>query len=89
MAKKKRGNKKENTLKIVKKGLTSSKKINMVFRRFSFFLIFFVLFLVLNLATSDELWSNFFVLGEWIFGLIAVALLIVLLILYFLKIMKK
>jgi len=61
----------------------------MVFRRFVFFLIFFVLFLILGFATSNELWDNFFGLAALIFGFISAAFLIVLLVLWFLKIMKK
>jgi len=68
---------------------TNKAKINMVFRRLVFFLIFFILFLVLDFVTSNELWDKFFGLGASIFGFISAALLIVLLVLWFLKIMKK
>jgi len=89
MAKKKSVRKRASSSKIVAKGLDSKKKFNMVFRRFVFFLIFFVLFLVLDFATSNELWNNFFGLAALIFGFISAALLIVLLILWFMKLMKK
>lgn len=89
MAKKKSVRKKSNPLKVSSKGLNSKKKFSMVFRRFVFFLIFFVLFLILDYATSNELWDNFFGLAALIFGFISAALLIVLLILWFLKLMKK
>ena len=89
MPKKKRVRKKARSSKIVVKGLDNKKKFNMVFRRFVFFLIFFVLFLVLDLATSNELWDNFFGLAALIFGFISAALLIVLLILWFMRLMKK
>lgn len=89
MPKKKRVRKKASSSKIVAKGLDGKKKFNMVFRRFVFFLIFFVLFLVLDLATSNELWSSFFGIAALIFGFISAALLIVLLILWFMKLMKK
>ena len=75
--------------KVSSKGITNQKKFRMVFRRFVFFLIFFVLFLVLDFVTSNELWDNFFGLATLIFGFISAALLIVLLILWFLKLMKK
>ena len=64
-------------------------KLNMVGRRLKFFLIFFVLFVVLNAAVSNGLWSDFFGMGTLIFGFISAALFIVLLVLWFLKLMKK
>jgi len=88
MAKKKKVRKKKST-KVAAKGLSNQKKFSMVFRRFVFFLIFFVLFLILGFATSNELWDNFFGLAALIFGFISAAFLIVLLVLWFLKIMKK
>ena len=89
MAKKKKVKKKASSSKVTTKGLKNQRKFNMVFRRFVFFLIFFVLFLVLNFVTSNELWSSFFGIGTLIFGFISASLLIVLLVLWFLKIMKK
>ncbi len=89
MAKKKRGSKKTKSSRNVIKAPTSKKKIKAIFKRFVFFLAFFILFLVLNLVTSNELWDRFFILGEWIFGFISLALLIVLLVLWFIKLMKK
>ncbi|MCK5624353.1 hypothetical protein KAI04_00745 [Candidatus Pacearchaeota archaeon] len=88
MVKKKKVSKKKSSSKSTK-GLNNQKKLEMVFRRLVFFLIFFILFLVLGFVTSNELWSNFFGIAKLIFGFISVALLIVLLILWFLKIMKK
>ena len=89
MPKKKSVKKKPNPLKVSSRGLDGKKKFSMVFRRFVFFLIFFVLFLALDYATSNELWDNFFGIAALIFGFISAALLIVLLILWFLKLMKK
>jgi len=89
MPKKKKVRKKASSSRITTKGLDNQRKFNMVFRRFVFFLIFFVLFLVLDFVTSNELWSNFFGLAKLIFGFICAALLIVLLVLWFLKLMKK
>ena len=89
MPKKKKVRKKASSSKVTVRGLNSKKKFEMVFRRFIFFLIFFVLFLVLNFVTSNELWNNFFGLAALIFGFISAALLLVLLILWFMKIMKK
>ena len=89
MAKKKSVKKRKSSSKTNIKTLSNKKKIDMVFRRFVFFLIFFVLFLVLGFVTSNELWDDFFGLGTLIFGFISAAFLIVLLILWFLKIMKK
>jgi len=66
-----------------------SSKLNMVGRRLVFFLIFFVLFLVFNSAVSNSLWSDFFGLGTLIFGFISLALFVVLLVLWFMKLMKK
>ena len=86
MPKKKRVKKKGN---VKSSAVPSKNKFRMVFRRFIFFLIFFVLFLVLYFATSSEMWVNFFGLAAIIFGFISVALLIVLLVLWFLKLMKK
>ena len=81
--------KKGNPLKVSSRGLDSKKKFRTVFRRFLFFLILFVIFLVLYYATSNELWNSFLGMGALIFGFISAALLIVLLILWFLKLMKK
>ena len=64
-------------------------KLKMVGRRLKFFLIFFFLFVVLNAAVSNGLWSDFFGMGTLIFGFISAALFIVLLVLWFLKLMKK
>jgi len=89
MAKKKKVRKKASSSKATIKGLSNQRKFNMVFRRFVFFLIFFVLFLVLDLVTSNELWSKVFEFGKLVFGFISAAFLIVLLILWFMKIMKK
>jgi len=86
---KKKSVRKKATKRVASKGLNNKKKFEMVFRRFVFFLIFFVLFLVLDFATSSELWDNFFGLAALIFGFISAALLIVLLILWFMKLMKK
>ena len=87
---KKKVKKKANVKKAKLDTISSIKKrINMVFRRFVFFLIFFVLFLVLDFITTKEMWDNFFGIGTLIFGFICAALLIVILILWFLKIMKK
>ena len=88
MTKRKKVMKKKST-KVTGKGLSSNKRFNMVFRRFVFFLIFFVLFLVLGFVTSNELWDSFFGIAALIFGFISAALLIVLLVLWFMKIMKK
>ena len=89
MPKKKKVRKKAISSKVTTKGLNNQRKFNMVFRRLIFFLMFFVLFLVLDFATSNELWNNFFGLAALIFGFISAALLIVLLILWFMKLMKK
>lgn len=89
MPKKKKGVKKKTTAKKVSKGLSNKRKFNMVFRRFVFFLIFFVLFIILGFVTSNELWSKVFGFGKLVFGFISAAFLIVLLILWFMKIMKK
>ena len=89
MPKKKKVRKKASSSKVTVKGLNSKKKFEMVFRRLVFFLIFFVLFLVLGFVTSNELWDSFFGIATLIFGFISAALLIVLLILWFMKLMKK
>jgi len=89
MPKKKRVRKKVSSSKVTTKGLNNQRKFNMVFRRLIFFLIFFVLFLVLDIVTSNELWDSFFGIGTLIFGFISASLLIVLLVLWFLKIMRK
>lgn len=81
---------KKRAKRVASKGLNSKKKFEMVFRRLVFFLIFFVLFLVLYYAVnSNELWNNFFGLVALIFGFISAALLIVLLVFWFMKLMKK
>ena len=89
MPKKKKVRKKSSSLKRTTKGQNNQGKFNIVFRRFVFFLIFFVLFLILGFVTSNELWDNFFGLVALIFGFISAAFLIVLLILWFMKLMKK
>jgi len=89
MPKKKKVRRKASSSRVPTKGLDNQRKFNMVFRRFVFFLIFYVLFWVLRFVTSNELWDKFFGLGASIFFFISAALLIVLLVLWFLKIMKK
>jgi len=89
MAKKKKVKKRVSSSKVTTKGPNNQRRFSMVFRRLVFFLIFFILFLVLDLVTSNELWSSFFGIGKLIFGFISASLLIVLLVLWFLKIMKK
>ena len=82
--------KKKSRARTTKSGVGSNvKKINVVGRRLIFFLIFFVVFVVLNAAVSNGLWSDFFGMGTWIFGFISASLFIVLLVLWFLKLMKK
>ena len=88
MPKKKKVRKKASSSRRTTKGL-NQRKFNMVFRRFVFFLIFFVLFLILGFVTSNELWDSFFGIATLIFGFICAALLIVLLVLWFMKLMKK
>lgn len=68
---------------------SNEKKMNLVGRRLVLFLILFALSLVFNAMVSDELWSDFFGMGTWIFGFISVALLLVLVILWFMKSLKK
>ena len=89
MVKKKKVKKRASSSKKTTKGLSNQKKINMVFRRFVFFMIFFILFLVLGFVTSNELWDNFFGIGKILFGFISASLLIVILVLWFLRLMKK
>ncbi len=79
----------KNKKTVVSKRSDSKKKMNMVFRRLIFFLIFFVLFLVLDAVISNDMWDNFLGIATWIFGFICAALLLVLLILWFMKIIKK
>ena len=68
---------------------SSDKKINMVGRRLVFFLILFALSLVFYVAFSNELWNDFFFAGVTIFGFISVALFLAMLVLWFMKAMKK
>jgi len=89
MPKKKKVIKKVSSSRVTTKGLSNKRKFNIVFRRFVFFLIFFLLFIILGFVTSNELWSKVFGFGKLVFGFISAAFLIVLLVLWFLKIMKK
>ena len=89
MVKKKRVKKTRRPGKIVSKMPNIGSKINMVFRKLIFFMIFFVLFLVLYLVVSNELWNYFLGIAALLFGFICAGLLIVLLILWFLQLMKK
>ena len=65
------------------------RKINMVFGRLVFFVVLFVIFLALNALVGNSLWSDFFSIGTLIFGFISAALFIVLLVLWFMKLMKR
>ncbi len=68
---------------------SSKQRINLVARRLIFFVILFVLSLVLNVAISNEIWKNLFAMLTLIFGFVSLAFLIVLLILWFMKIIRK
>lgn len=65
------------------------KKFNIVLNNLILFVILFVLFLVLDFVTSNDLWSNLFGILRLIFGFVALAFLIVLLIFLFTSWFKK
>jgi len=68
---------------------SSSRRINLVLWRLVFFLILFIISLVLNMAISNEMWSKLFGMLALITGFVSVAFLLVLLILWFMRLMKK
>ena len=68
---------------------SSKQRINLVARRLIFFVILFVLSLVLKIAVSNEIWKNLFEILTLIFGFVSLAFLIVLLILWFMKLIRK
>lgn len=88
MARKKRVRKKTSVKRVAKRTVADRRK-TIVLRNLILFVILFVLFLVLDLVTSNELLDNFFGMLTWITAFIAVAFLIILLILWFLKLIKK
>jgi len=88
MPRKKRVRKKAGVKRATKKPVADRRK-TIVLRNLILFVILFVLFLVLDLVTSNELLDNFFGMLTWITGFIAVAFLIIFLILWFMKLMKK
>ncbi len=67
----------------------SKKKINLVLKNLILFVILFTLSFVLYNVSSQEMYTNLFLLLSIIFGFITIAFLIVLLIFLFLKVAKK
>jgi len=88
MPRKKRVRKKAKVKGAAKRTVADRRK-NIVLRNLILFVILFVLFLVLDLVTSNELLDNFFGMLTWITAFIAIAFLIILLILWFMKLIKK
>jgi len=86
---KKRGRKTAGRTAKPKLAGSSSRRINLVLWRLVFFLILFIISLVLNMAISNEMWSKLFGMLALITGFVSVAFLLVLLILWFMRLMKK
>ena len=76
-------------IRVRKEVQPTKKKFSLVFKNLVFFVIFFVLSLILFTASSKEIFENLFLLLAIIFGFIALSFFIVLLVLWFLKLMKK
>lgn len=85
----KRISKKRTVNKPVRMVRASKRKINLTLRNLFLFVIMFLISLALSSILDNELFKNLFSLLAMIFGFIAVAFLIVLLIFLILKSMKK
>ena len=94
MVKKKRAKKKRRvvrraTSKSVRLVRSSQRKINLVLKNLILFVILAILSVVLYSASGNELYSSLFLLLSILFGFVAVAFLIILLIFVFMRTMKK
>ncbi|MFC1682037.1 hypothetical protein ACFL0X_00280 [Nanoarchaeota archaeon] len=68
---------------------SGKRKFKLIFRNLIIFGVLFILSLVAYMATGNEVYENLFFLLILIFGFVEVAFLIVLLVLFFLKLMKR
>lgn len=100
MAKKKKVKKKVSKRKIARRAVRNSvrpviakisldKKLNFSFRRFIFFAVVAILSFVLYSVSGSEIYQYAFQLALMIFGAIAVAFLIIVLVLFFIKKSRK
>jgi sorbitol-specific phosphotransferase system component IIBC len=69
--------------------LTSKKKINFILKNVLFFLVLGIISYILMSVTGKEIYSNLFELLMMVFGFIALAFFLVLLILLFMKSIKR
>ena len=76
-------------VKKIKRWETFKAKKEIALKNLFGFILLFLLFLVLNVATKNVLLSNFFKVLEWTSGFLALAFLILFLVLWFLKLYKK
>lgn len=67
----------------------TQKKINLVLKNLILFIILFVLSFVLYFVSEKEMYTTLFGLLSVVLGFVAVAFLIVLLVFFFLRAMKK
>jgi len=74
---------------VVKKVRATKRKFRLVAKNLILFIILSLLSFLLYNVSSDQMYRDFFSLLTWILGFIAVAFFIVLLILFFLKVLKK
>jgi len=84
------------TKKVVKKSINKPKqiksnkqKINLVLKNLTLFAILFLASLLLYRVSSNELLSNLFYLLAIVLGFVAGAFLIILLVFFFMRLMKK
>jgi len=94
MAKKKvkRVSKPMNAVKASKRPTSQSKKSNsmrIVVKNFLFFLVLFIIAVVLGLVFSNEMLDNLFWILSILTGFVAVALLLIMLILFFVRAFGK
>ena len=65
------------------------KKFHLVLKNLILFAILFILSLVIYNVSNNEIYSDLFFLLSMIFGFVAVAFLIILLVFLFMRVMKK
>lgn len=81
--------KKRSAKKASEKVSSIKKKMKLVLKTLIFFVLVFVLSLVIYTASDNEIAENLFLLFSIIFGFVSIAFLIVLLVLFFFKLIKK
>lgn len=69
--------------------LSIHKKMDIALRRFAFFATLFIVTLVLYKLSTQDLYENLFGVFSAIFGFVSLAFLVIILIFFFLRFLKK